>query len=391
MKTRSILALAAAMAPGALWAQFNSGSTGADGALTFTTPGTYDFDPAALNINAAGDNVFNFTTITIGQNVTLRLRASLVRNKSVIWLAQGAVTINGVLSLNGAAGPSMSASNPGLTRSPAEPGPGGFPGGVGQYLNSPANAGAGYGGGAAGDNVNCNGRSASYLYTNAQLVPLLGGPGGGGGLKGNWTAGDNGGAGGGAIRIVSSSSITINSTGYITASGGGAGGGLGGCGGGSGSGGAIHLVAPTVTGTGSLFAGGGATGGIIKISASTNTFAGQVNVTSVTGGLYNPPLPAGLPLVRVVSVNGVNAPTFPTASYLVPDVTINSSTPVTVAIAANNLPTGTVVKLYLTSEQGNDTVINCDPLAGTLASSTANCNSTPFPPGVTISLIRALW
>src|SRR5690349_3158008 len=42
---------------------FSSGSTGADGPLSYTTPGTYIFDPKALNIDPEGDNVFNFTTI----------------------------------------------------------------------------------------------------------------------------------------------------------------------------------------------------------------------------------------------------------------------------------------------------------------------------------------
>jgi hypothetical protein len=51
-----------AIAP-ALHAQFSSGSTGSDGALNLTTPGTTVFDPVAMGLNPAGDNIFNFTTI----------------------------------------------------------------------------------------------------------------------------------------------------------------------------------------------------------------------------------------------------------------------------------------------------------------------------------------
>src|SRR5712692_2344983 len=74
---------------------FNSGSTGADGALNLTTPGTVVFDPAALNIDTSGDNVFNFTTINIGPGVTVQLLNGQLRGKSVVWLASGAVTIAG--------------------------------------------------------------------------------------------------------------------------------------------------------------------------------------------------------------------------------------------------------------------------------------------------------
>ena len=72
---------------------------------------------------------------------------------------------------------------------------------------------------------------------------------------------------------------------------------------------------------------------------------GVVKLSMVIGGLYNPPLPSGVSVVSVVSVNGVAAPANPSASYLVPDVTINAATAVTVNIAAQNIPVGTVVNL----------------------------------------------
>jgi hypothetical protein len=77
-------------------------------------------------------------------------------------------------------------------------------------------------------------------------------------------------------------------------------------------------------------------------------------------------------------------------SLLAPDFTVTTS-PITVNIAAQYIPVGTVVKLYLTAEQGNDSVVTCAALAGTLASSTATCTGASFPQGVTIADIRAVW
>src|SRR5206468_12051988 len=103
-------------------------------------------------------------------------------------------------------------------------------------------------------------RSGSPVaYDNSTLVPLRGGSGGGGGGRiDSGLVGSGGGAGGGAIRIASSTSISVS--GDIEANGGVGGArsldGNSGLGGG-GSGGAIHLVAPTITGAGVLSARGG--------------------------------------------------------------------------------------------------------------------------------------
>src|SRR3954468_6135885 len=124
MIRQTLTALAMLAFPAAMWGQaFTSGSTGADGAYSPAVSG--DFDPAALGINAAGDNVFNFTTINIPAGVTIRLRASKVRNLPVVWLATGNVTIAGTLNLNGDTGYSLDAANPSQiaqNRRPAEPG-----------------------------------------------------------------------------------------------------------------------------------------------------------------------------------------------------------------------------------------------------------------------------
>ena len=130
--TRSYLILALAAVPAILQAQFTSGSTGADGALNLTASGTVTLDPSTLP-NKCANNVCNFTSITIGANTTVVLTSRLWRNASVVWLSQGAVSIAGILSANGADGTTMNTSNPGENRYPAAPGPGGFPGGVGGY------------------------------------------------------------------------------------------------------------------------------------------------------------------------------------------------------------------------------------------------------------------
>ena len=263
MMTRSYLILAFAALPAILQAQFNSGSTGSDGPLNVTASMT--LDPATLP-NHCANNVCNFTTITIGANATVVLTSQLWRNASVVWLASGDVTIAGTIHVDGTPAAVMSNMNPGLNRFPAAPGPGGFPGGVGGYLNQPPQPGAGFGAGGAGTPQAINGGSATYGYYNNQLTPLIGGSGGGGGAQGTGVAGGNGSGGGGAIRIVSSTSITVN--GLITANSGpnacGAGPGNPGCGG-YGSGGVIHLIAPVVSGTGKVQTNGTTNTGVIDI------------------------------------------------------------------------------------------------------------------------------
>src|SRR5215467_11175532 len=198
LKSLGLLALAAGA-----WAQaFSSGSTGSDGAYSPTVSG--DFDPAALGLNPAGDNVFNFTTINIPAGVTIRLRASKVRNMPVVWLATGNVTIAGTLNLSGDAGYTLDGANPSqiaLVRRPAEPGAGGYYGGLGARGGVGPEPGGGPGGGAAGLNTGtttCYGGAGSFItagfgtygtpgpvYGNTYLVPLYGGSGGGGGWGSN--------------------------------------------------------------------------------------------------------------------------------------------------------------------------------------------------------------
>jgi hypothetical protein len=401
-----LFAIVAVSAP-SLRAQFSSGSTGADGALNLTPPFsgcsaapcivnfTVPFSPNGTAINGTNENVYNFTTISIASGVTLVMTAPSVRNRSVIWLATGSVTIAGSIVLDGQAGIAMG-SNPGLTRAPATPGPGGFPGGMGGYLTDGPQPGGGYGGGGPAV-YSYPGGNGVYSFYNSQLTPLIGGTGGGGGMPG--LAGGNGGAGGGAIRIVSSTSVSI--TGSISAQGGHFGYPVpsntngNGDNGGYGSGGAIHLIAPTITGNGNLYICGGGNNGVVQFNSTTNSFTGALNGCGTppfySYGLYNPPLPTGTPFVRITGVDGVAAPQFPTGSFSVPDVTINASSSVTVSIAAQNIALGTIVTLTVTSESAPDATFSCAPLSGTLQTSTATCSSVNFPSGVGITEVKASW
>jgi hypothetical protein len=380
---------------------FSSGSTGVDGALTLTTPGTVIFDPGALGIDVDGDNVFNFTTITIGPGVIVELKNTPLRGRSVVWLATGAVDISGTIRLNGQDGHPGSAK-PGAQRYISEPGPGGYSGGMGGLDTGGEQPGNGPGGGLCFGAGAVHAVSSSFggcggvAYDNFTLVPLRGGSGGAGGI----VSGGGGGAGGGAIRIATSTSISVS--GGIEATGG-----LGGArlltitgfdDGGGGSGGAIHLVAPTITGGGALNARGGVhadphiAGGVgrIRVDAFVQQFAGTSNPDASLGTPWAIPLPTGVPILRVTSVGGVAVPPNPTGSFVIPDVVINQTAAVLFHIEARNVPLDAVVKLYLISEADPDKILDATALAGTVTLSTATV-SIVIPPGFSRGYVRATW
>jgi len=195
---------------------FNSGSNGSDGALNLTTPGTIIFDPKSFSppLNPAGDNVYNFTTINIGAGVTVKL-TSKVLTGPIYWLAQGAVTITGVIDASGETGYAVTDNI--SDRVPAAGGAGGYSGGLGGNGSLSPTSGNGPGGSAG---TTTNSSSVGGAFTGSQyLIPLIGGSGGGGGVPGGChTFGPGGGAGGGAILIASSVSITLNNNSNTTIS-----------------------------------------------------------------------------------------------------------------------------------------------------------------------------
>ena len=102
----SIIACVLAAALHGQWT--GSGSSGSDGALNLTTPGTVVFEPQAFDppLKPARGNIYNFTTIYIGKGVTVKLSALKLAGP-VFWLAQGPVVLReaSILTVMTAAGP----------------------------------------------------------------------------------------------------------------------------------------------------------------------------------------------------------------------------------------------------------------------------------------------
>lgn len=267
---------------------FDSGSTGADGALA----------PAAnsgvVEIQLPESGILNYTTVNIPTGVTLKFKRNTL-NTPVVMLASGNVAIAGLIDLSGTSGAHVGTAGDGNTADDGvsgHGGPGGFDGGRGgstDPVNRLGGAGLGPGGGKggmpgaegcgsgryyktigggaghAGYGVETTASNSYYVttcgwprsdavgipYGNTLLQPLIGGSGGGGGLGGSNFSGSGGGGGGGALLIASSGTLTLS--GVIKADGGGSGyvsGTNTGAHGAGGSGGAIRLVATTLAGGG---------------------------------------------------------------------------------------------------------------------------------------------
>ena len=381
---------------------FSSGSTGADGALNINAPGVTYLDPKVMKINAAGDNIFNFTTITIASGSTLKISESRVHGP-VCFLAQGDVTINGTIDISGdnSLGPTSTATE----QIPGFAGSGGYSGGLGGVysdLNHQALPGNGPGGGTIG---NCNGNypKGGTFTANRFLVPLIGGSGGGG-INGatNCTGyGSQGGAGGGALLIASSTTIRIDGSsagnGRILATGGSAP--INSCGG---SGGAVRLVATSIVGaeTYQINAGAGgntsycsqpATVGLVRLESIsltgfTSAGAGIVGsvLTSLPFALNLPTSPP--PTIAVSSINGVTVNANP---FSFPDATINTNALVSVVVQATNMPITATVNIYLLSDSGANQAIPVT-LTGTTASSTGTVQ-IKFPGNGTRGFVKATW
>ena len=407
---------------------FSSGSNGSDGAFEPTANVT--FLPSKFSGNQHALNIFNFTSITIPANVTVRI-SNLNVPGPIYWLASGAVDIEGTIDLSGQTGVAASPNLDGRRRT-LDAGSGGYAGGVGGTTggsstpNEPvALPGDGPGGGAAGYvGSNCNAvqpGSGGTFSGSLFLVPLVGGSGGGGGLflgaLGSVPFGASGGAGGGGLLIASSSTITVNGT--INANGG-AGGNSGGSQGtvcypfnyafangygGGGSGGGIRLAANTITGTGTLEASGGAAStnckghcssngggnGTVRLEAFTDNFTGTVVGNQANGspfGTFVPTTPP--PSVTVTSVNTTNITQPPTGSLTTPDVTIDTPSSVTLTVQASYIPVGTIITLNVFSDNNTQQTVQTTKLAGTLQSSTATAN-VAFPSGYSLNYVKATW
>lgn len=395
---------------------FESGSTGVDGALTFAAnAGVIDFDPAdearyGRVLDQDGDNTFHFTTISIGVGTTVRLRTThLPEGRPVVWLASGAVSIAGILDLDGVNGHNWDASFDN-----AHAGAGGYTGGVGNAPGTAGQSGNGPGGGEAPTAGGPWGANAGHailgaintqtgggsVYGNVHLRPMVGGSGGGGSLIWQGRVGAGGGGGGGALVVASSALIDLPGTVRARGGNGGARKDDGGTGGGGGSGGSIRLIAPTVQGSGVISVAGGfanvgtqAGHGRVRVeSYKTPTMPtvtpGQALARSAPSAIF---LAATAPLVKVVRVAGVAVAADPTGSFVVPDVAITSAGSVTVELEARNVPAGTVLSLTFQPENASQFTASSTPLsagAGGVLTATA---SAVFQGGFTRVFVRANW
>lgn len=369
---------------------FSSGSTGADGPLSFTTASSTPiyFDPTTIPNHHAGDTIFNFTTITIAQGVTVRLDSQNLPGP-VYWLATGDVNIAGTLDLTGGAGYSAPLNR--VDRLFSIPGAGGFAGGPGGGSAVVAEPGSGPGGGAAGTSSSVNGFAGTFSGSQ-YLIPLVGGSGGGGLFNAAEPFCGGGGAGGGAVLIASSTSITI--TGVLNARGG-IGGGCVNANGiaGGGSSGAIRLMANAISVpfgaeilVDAYVVNGSA--GFARLESFQLTLAGTIAGPHTTSTPNAVALPAtGPSLANVVSVGGIAVSGNP---FVFPSVTINTSSAVPVVIQAQNVPVGSIPKLTILSETGPDQIITAPALQGTFQSSTSTVNIT-YPPGGSRGLVRVSW
>ena len=348
---------------------FNSGSDGSLGA----------FAPVAnTNVMLPPDGILHYTTVNIPAGVTVTFTKNAT-NTPVTMLATGDVAIAGSMNLSGENGV-VGGQFVGFRASTA-PGPGGFAGGQGGssgLTNNAASDGSGPGGGRAGQAYggapgfvnSANGGTYGAPVSFVSLLPLFGGSGGGGTDGGNTAtqfgndpsyAGVSAGAGGGAMVVASTTRITIS--GSILANGG-AGIELNGftCPSGSGSGGAIRLVAPVVSVTGTLQATSpvknctapGSPGRIRIESVSPGTIVSTnplASISSVLGPVTVTSIPAliNLPTVAFTSIGGIAPPANLSGSYTTPDVVLPGTTtnPVPVTITATNTPVPTTFTINI--------------------------------------------
>ncbi|RKX30554.1 MAG: hypothetical protein DRP71_14845 [Verrucomicrobia bacterium] len=335
-----------------------------------------------IDISDKPDGIWNYTTIDIAAGVVVTFNRNAA-NTPVIWLANGAVTIDGTVRLNG----QDAVKN---TRTPGEGGPGGYRGGWGALrqdtdpFSYSGEAGLGPAGGRQGENRGDWATAGQYgnAYGTPYVDPLIGGSGGGGGSGTETGHGGGGGGGGGAILIASSRDITVN--GSITAKGGDKSQ-LNGDGG-YGSGGAIVLVADRVLGTGTLNARAFVETnilrrGVIRVEGYERPLAANASPQAIGTVPYAGRSFENIPTLSVTSIAGQPIPALPLGLAEAPDLTFFDAAPVDIVVTGQNIPDGTEIKLRLT---GGPTIVKL-PLDGespvTLSGGSATFN-TIIPQGL---------
>lgn len=359
-----------------LFAQFDSGSTGAYGPMNIT---------ADTTLNMPNDGIFNCTTITIAQGKTLRFNKNS-GNTPVYLLATSDVKIHGKIDISGGAG---------TIASGGQGGPGGFDGGMpGNGTEFPPGSGGGPGGGLGGKSgtgIEAVG-SGSYrtkrvpnrvrdgsVYGSSLLIPLVGGSGGGGTSDGQRVGG---GGGGGAILIASNTRIDLipnlslgnsNQSAIIANSGSSS----DSC---HGSGGAIRLISPVVTG------GGPGISGIATLSVASTGGSGEgrtrvdcldrsnllMNGVQATGSLMIV-FPSPFPKLSITTIAGNAIAEGTTAGV---ELLLPSGTPTaqSITVRARDFGRVTPLRIALIPESGDPTFydVSIDNAAANPADLTTN-------------------
>lgn len=401
-------------------AAFDSGSTGADGAL----------EP---NVDTAvplpADGILDYTTINIPSGVTVTFTRNAL-NTPVTLLVSGDATIAGTIDLSGKAAADSNGAgsgNVGDDGLPGEGGAGGFGGGRGGRADASIAAGSPrigqggigpgggrpmvtrldypycYGGagsfGTVGHFYNYCGSNGAPVYGNPDLLPLVGGSGGAGGNGMDTLGGSGGGGGGGALLLAVTG--TLNVTGTIRADGG-AGGNMGhnhaqgGLIGGGGSGGGIRLVATTLSGNGTISAVGGRSGTYLNSGNEGNGGVGRIRLeaeffqrSTGTNPAYTTGSPGdlvvtGLPTIRISQVAGINAPAQPTGNA---DIVLpaDAPDPVGLVLATTNVPLGNTISIIVTPASGTQQTVVSTAIQGSEAVGSASANVS-LPDGNTVLL-----
>jgi hypothetical protein len=410
MNQRILQAMAVLLACLGAHAQVNSGSNGSDGAFNPTTN-------IVINMADHPTGIYQYTSVNISNGVTVTFIPN-TNNSPVMWLVQSNCTITGTVSVKP---PDTTDSVVGVNG-----GPGGWRGGNGSLSQgSFPGSGFGPGGGKVWTSADWNGGNGSYatlgnrntsqqttnqqgytdymnpqhlpgdIYGNNFEMPLLGGSGGSGGPN------NGGGGGGGAILIAVSGTLNIASPGGINAGGGNAyytyrdnNGNWWQVGnGGAGSGGAIRLIASTLTGNGILDARGGsaqyglhcgfyscgsydnnAGDGRIRIEGLADTFTGStygMTTRGFTGIIFLPTNQQ--PRLAISSVAGQPVSSNPTGSVATPDSLISSqqSNPIPILVNCVNVPLNSDIIVEVRPASGTYVSAVGHNNSGTLASSTA--------------------
>ena len=329
--------------------------------------------------------VYKYSSVNIPAGVTVTFK-NHPSYAPVVWLVQGSVSISGNVNLNG-----KSAVNGTPATVPAEPGPGGFRGGAADPI-----LGIGYGlgpGGGVGGSAHGAYNAGTSAYGRVDNLPLIGGSGGA--PRFNTISA---GGGGGAILIATPGNIQFSGTSTISTIGGlgtDLNGNLGVTASSTGSGGAIRLVANTVTGTGAL--NSAATG---RVRVEANSMPATIVTTPLTIAVPPNPTPTLFqsptsPTCKILSVDS-NAPADvddPRANFVTSaDIGINKTSQVAVVVETRNFVTaGARVTVRITGKYGSlfsSTEILTPNAGGTTAVSTWTLN-TAIPQGYHMIQARA--